>query len=120
MLTPVIRPGNDSEGLRADLVETRRCPSSARLRMCAVEPVGIPQALVAIATYRPRYACHADARPMKSHAPIGRDRASVAGKQPPIDEETDLLIIGAGPAGISAALTAAAAAAAGSGVRVTL
>jgi pyruvate/2-oxoglutarate dehydrogenase complex dihydrolipoamide dehydrogenase (E3) component len=53
---------------------------------------------------------------MKSHAPIGRDRASVAGKQPPIDEETDLLIIGAGPAGISAALTAAA----GGGVRVTL
>ena len=53
---------------------------------------------------------------MKSHAPIGRDRASVAGKQPPIDEETDLLVIGAGPAGISAALTAAA----GRGVRVTL
>jgi thioredoxin reductase len=53
---------------------------------------------------------------MKSHAPTGQDRASVAGKQPPIDEETDLLIIGAGPAGISAALTAAA----GGGVRVTL
>lgn len=49
------------------------------------------------------------------HAPVGRDRASVAGKQPPIDESTDLLIIGAGHAGISAALTAA-----GSGVRVTL
>ncbi|HEY6517058.1 MAG TPA: FAD-dependent oxidoreductase [Steroidobacteraceae bacterium] len=44
---------------------------------------------------------------MKSHAPIGRDRASVAGKQPPIAESTDLLIVGAGPAGISAALTAA-------------
>ena len=52
---------------------------------------------------------------MKSHAPSGRDRASVAGKQPPIDESTDLLIIGAGPAGIAAALTAA-----GRGVRVTL
>ena len=52
---------------------------------------------------------------MTSHAPSGRDRASVAGKQPPIDESTDLLIIGAGPAGIAAALTAA-----GSGVRVTL
>ena len=53
---------------------------------------------------------------MKStHASIGRDRASVAGKQPPIDESTDLLIVGAGPAGISAALTAA-----GGGVRVTL
>ena len=52
---------------------------------------------------------------MKSHAPTGRDRASVAGKQPPIDEATDVLIIGAGPAGISAALTAVAA-----GVRVTL
>lgn len=56
-------------------------------------------------------------RRMKSraHAPIGRDRASVAGKQPPIHESTDLLIIGAGPAGICAALTAA-----GSGVQVTL
>ena len=51
----------------------------------------------------------------RAHAPIGRDRASVAGKQPPIDEATDLLVIGAGPAGISAALTAA-----GGGVRVTL
>ncbi|HVS77922.1 MAG TPA: FAD-dependent oxidoreductase [Steroidobacteraceae bacterium] len=51
----------------------------------------------------------------RAHAPIGRDRASVAGKQPPIDESTDLLIVGAGPAGISAALTAA-----GGGVRVTL
>ena len=54
-------------------------------------------------------------RHMNSHTRIGRDRASVAGKQPPIDESTDLLIIGAGPAGISAALTAA-----GTGVRVTL
>lgn len=54
---------------------------------------------------------------MKStaHAPIGRDQASVAGKQPPIDEATDLLIVGAGPAGISAALTAA-----GGGARVML
>ena len=54
-------------------------------------------------------------RHMKTHAPFGRDRASVAGKQPPIDETTDLLIVGAGPAGLSAALTAA-----GGGVRVTL
>ncbi|HXR91102.1 MAG TPA: NAD(P)/FAD-dependent oxidoreductase [Steroidobacteraceae bacterium] len=53
---------------------------------------------------------------MKSHAPIGRDLASVAGKQPPIDESTDVLIVGAGLAGIAAALTAAA----GGGVRVTL
>lgn len=52
---------------------------------------------------------------MRSHTPIGRDRASVAGKQPPIDESTDVLVIGAGPAGISAALSAA-----GGGVRVTL
>lgn len=44
-----------------------------------------------------------------------RDPASVAGKQPPINEETDLLIIGAGSAGMSAALSAA-----GSGARVTL
>lgn len=51
----------------------------------------------------------------RAHAPIGRDRASVAGKQPPIDESTDLLIVGAGPAGIAAALTAA-----GGGARVTL
>ena len=43
------------------------------------------------------------------------DPASVAGKVPPIDLTTDLLIIGAGPAGMSAALTAA-----GRGVRVTL
>jgi thioredoxin reductase len=46
---------------------------------------------------------------------MGRDPASVAGKQPPIDEATDLLIVGAGPAGIAAALTAAS-----GGVRVTL
>jgi thioredoxin reductase len=52
---------------------------------------------------------------MNSHTPSGRDRASVAGKQPPIDDSTDLLIVGAGAAGISAALTAARA-----GVRVTL
>jgi thioredoxin reductase len=45
------------------------------------------------------------------------DPASVAGKQPPVDGETDLLIIGAGPAGMAAALTAASA---GQGVRVTL
>ncbi|HEY2037454.1 MAG TPA: FAD-dependent oxidoreductase [Steroidobacteraceae bacterium] len=51
----------------------------------------------------------------RAHAPIGRDRASVAGKQPPIDDATDLLIIGAGPAGVAAALTAAA-----GGVQVTL
>jgi thioredoxin reductase len=51
----------------------------------------------------------------RAHASIGRDRASVAGKQPPIEEATDLLIVGAGPAGLSAALTAA-----GGGVRVTL
>ncbi|HET9107476.1 MAG TPA: FAD-dependent oxidoreductase [Steroidobacteraceae bacterium] len=51
----------------------------------------------------------------RAHGSIGRDRASVAGKQPPIDDSTDLLIIGAGHAGISAALTAA-----GCGVRVTL
>jgi len=51
----------------------------------------------------------------RAHAPIGRDRASVAGKQPPIDDATDLLIIGAGPAGIAAALTAM-----GGGARVTL
>ncbi|MGH8202739.1 MAG: FAD-dependent oxidoreductase, partial [Steroidobacteraceae bacterium] len=44
---------------------------------------------------------------MNSHTPSGRDRASVAGKPPPIAESTDLLIVGAGPAGISAALTAA-------------
>lgn len=46
---------------------------------------------------------------------IKLDPASVAGKQPPISEETDLLVVGAGPAGIEAALEAA-----GRGVRVTL
>ena len=51
----------------------------------------------------------------RAHAPNGRDHASVAGKEPPIDESTDVLVIGAGPAGISAALTAA-----GGGIRVTL
>ncbi len=51
----------------------------------------------------------------RAHTPVGRDRASVAGKQPPIGESTDLLIVGAGPAGIAAALAAA-----GGGVRVTL
>jgi thioredoxin reductase len=43
------------------------------------------------------------------------DPASVAGKAPPINEETDILIVGAGPAGLSAALAAA-----GHGLRVTL
>ncbi|SAK89992.1 (2Fe-2S)-binding protein [Caballeronia catudaia] len=43
------------------------------------------------------------------------DPASVAGKAPPVDESTDLLIVGAGPAGIAAALEAA-----GRGVSVTL
>lgn len=52
---------------------------------------------------------------MKTHTSSGRDYASVAGKQPPVDESADLLIVGAGPAGLSAALTAA-----GGGVRVTL
>ncbi len=51
----------------------------------------------------------------RAHTSVGRDRASVAGKQPPIDESTDLLIVGAGPAGIAAALAAV-----GGGVRVTL
>ncbi len=51
----------------------------------------------------------------RANTSSGRDRASVAGKQPPIDESTDLLIVGAGPAGIAAALTAAS-----GGVRVTL
>ena len=48
----------------------------------------------------------------RPHAP---DPASVNGKAPPIGEATDLLVIGAGPAGVSAALAAA-----GRGVRVTL
>jgi thioredoxin reductase len=43
------------------------------------------------------------------------DPASIAGKQPPIDATTDILIVGAGPAGLSAALTAA-----GRGAHVTL
>lgn len=43
------------------------------------------------------------------------DPASVAGKAPPINEHTDILIVGAGPAGLAAALTAA-----GHGLRVTL
>ena len=43
------------------------------------------------------------------------DPASVAGKAPPVDESTDLLIVGAGPAGIAAALEAA-----GRGISVTL
>jgi thioredoxin reductase len=43
------------------------------------------------------------------------DPASVAGKAPPITHETDLLIIGAGPAGLAAAMQAA-----GRGLRVTL
>ncbi|WP_247256043.1 FAD-dependent oxidoreductase [Pseudomonas moorei] len=43
------------------------------------------------------------------------DPASVAGKAPPINDETDILIVGAGPAGLSAALAAA-----GHGLRVTL
>ncbi len=48
----------------------------------------------------------------RPHAP---DPASVIGKAPPIGEATDLLVIGAGPAGVSAALAAA-----GRGVQVTL
>ncbi|QRY78329.1 FAD-dependent oxidoreductase [Pseudomonas sp. PDNC002] len=43
------------------------------------------------------------------------DPASVAGKAPPIRDETDILIVGAGPAGLAAALAAA-----GHGLRVTL
>jgi|GEM_PF-197708 len=43
------------------------------------------------------------------------DPASVAGKAPPISDETDILIVGAGPAGLAAALTAI-----GHGLRVTL
>ena len=43
------------------------------------------------------------------------DPASVAGKAPPIHAQTDLLVIGAGPAGIAAALAAAE-----HGVQVTL
>ena len=43
------------------------------------------------------------------------DPASVNGKAPPIGESTDLLVIGAGPAGLAAALAAA-----GRGAQVTL
>lgn len=43
------------------------------------------------------------------------DPASVAGKAPPINDETDILIVGAGPAGLAAALAAV-----GHGLRVTL
>lgn len=43
------------------------------------------------------------------------DPASVAGKAPPISDETDILIVGAGPAGLAAALSAI-----GHGLRVTL
>ena len=50
-----------------------------------------------------------------ARASSGYDRASVAGKQPPIEEATDLLIVGAGTAGLAAALAAA-----GRGVRITL
>jgi thioredoxin reductase len=46
---------------------------------------------------------------------IYHDPSSVAGKAPPISDETDILIVGAGPAGLAAALTAA-----GHGLRVTL
>ncbi|MDR5825273.1 FAD-dependent oxidoreductase [Caballeronia sp. LZ043] len=48
------------------------------------------------------------------HTPF-HDPASVAGKAPPVGEATDLLIVGAGPAGIAAALEAA-----GRGIGVTL
>ena len=100
---------------------------AAHLRLCKADMAGVPvrlparvgilQPIVAIAIFRQRCACHAAARSMKSsaHTPTGRDYASVEGKQPPIDEATDLLIVGAGPAGISAALTAVR-----GGVRVTL
>lgn len=52
---------------------------------------------------------------MKRPPNLYYDPASVAGKAPPINDETDILIIGAGPAGLAAALTAA-----GQGLRVTL
>jgi thioredoxin reductase len=52
---------------------------------------------------------------MKSPHALARDPASVAGKAPPITEEADVLIIGAGVSGVAAALKAATA-----GVRVML
>lgn len=52
---------------------------------------------------------------MKQAFDIYYDPASLAGKAPPISDETDILIVGAGPAGLAAALTAA-----GHGLRVTL
>ena len=54
-------------------------------------------------------------QPAEPSGPMEYDPASVAGKQPPIADETDLLVIGAGPAGLAAALAAS-----NRGVRVTL
>jgi thioredoxin reductase len=51
----------------------------------------------------------------KGTQPFTHDPASAAGKEPPITDKTDLLIVGAGPAGLAAALAAA-----GKGVRITL
>ncbi|CAN7712243.1 FAD-dependent oxidoreductase [Caballeronia sp. LjRoot34] len=53
--------------------------------------------------------------PAEPSSRVEYDPASVAGKQPPIADETDLLVIGAGPAGLAAALAAS-----NRGVRVTL
>lgn len=53
--------------------------------------------------------------PVDPSGPVEYDPASVAGKQPLITDETDLLVIGAGPAGLAAALAAS-----NRGVRVTL